>query len=350
MFKLTASTAALIAALSAAPALAQDTETDSTETTATEASEAPADSGAATESGPATAETGGEDEAADSADSSADADSADSAAQDGVAQSEAPAANADPATVVATVNGEDITLGQMAAMQLRMPPEMAQMPAEELWDAMLDEMIRQAALAQLGESDQTPLDQAALVNLRRDYLTRAAMAQIVDFEPSDDEIQAAYAEAFPEDDPINEYDADHILVETEEAANAIIEELEGGADFAELAAERSTDTGSAQNGGDLGWFTLDRMVPEFSTAVEGMEPGSTSSEPVQSQFGWHIIKLNETRVMEPPALEEIRPQLVEQVRRERLESEVEKVTSEATVERSEDLDPALLEQNILGVE
>ncbi|WBU64229.1 peptidylprolyl isomerase [Paracoccus aerodenitrificans] len=322
MFKLSASAIALLAALAAAPAFAQDDQ-----------------SGSADQQDAATA-----DQQAEAAEADTEAEAADAAENDAAAQS------ADPATVVATVNGKDITLGELAAMKLRLPPEMAGMPANELWDLMLDEVIRQTALAEFGEQDLSALDQAALVNLRRDYLTRSAMERIVDFEPTDEQIQAAYEEAFPAESPITEYNADHILVETEEAAASVIEELEGGADFAQLAQERSVDTGSAQSGGDLGWFTVDSMVPEFGNAVAGMEPGSTSAEPVQSQFGFHIIKLNETREMEPPALDEIREQLAQQVRRKKLEQEIERITSEATVERVEGLDPSLLDQNVLDEE
>lgn len=262
----------------------------------------------------------------------------------------APAFAQDADSVVATVDGTEITLGQMAAMKLSMPAEMAQMPAEEMWTVLLDEMVRQAALANAGEKELTALDRSFLANQRRDYLVRAMMERAADFEPSDEEIQAAYAAAFPADTPIVEYDADHILLETEEAANAVIEELANGGDFAKLAEERSTDTGSAQNGGDLGWFTADRMVPEFSEAVAAMEPGTTSTAPVQSQFGFHVIKLNETRDMTPPELTEVREALVQQVRREKVASEIQRIAGAAEVERVEGIDPGVLDQDILGVE
>ncbi|WBU60472.1 peptidylprolyl isomerase [Paracoccus albus] len=256
---------------------------------------------------------------------------------------------ADPDTVVATVDGTEITLGQMAAMKLSMPPDMAQVPANEMWDLLLDEMVRQAALANTGEEELTALDRAFLANQRRDYLVRAVMERVADFEPTDEEVQAAYAAAFPSDEPIQEYDADHILLETEEAANAVIEELNNGGDFAALAEERSVDTGSAQSGGDLGWFTADRMVPEFSEAVVAMEPGTTSEAPVQSQFGFHVIKLNETRDMTAPEMADVRETLVQQIRRQKVAEEIERIAGEATVERTEGIDPAVLDQNILEI-
>ena len=262
----------------------------------------------------------------------------------------APAFAQDADTVVAKVGDTEITLGQMAALKLTMPPEMAQVPAADLWNVLLDEMIRQAALANEGEKELTALDRAFLANQRRDYLVRSVMERVADFEPTDAEIEAAYAMAFPADTPITEYDADHILLESEDDAKAVIEELNNGGDFTKLAAERSTDTGSAPSGGDLGWFTADRMVPEFSEAVAAMEPGTTSTAPVQSQFGWHVIKLNETREMTPPTIEEIRDALVQQVRREKVSAEIERISGEAAVERIEGIDPTVLDQDILGVQ
>ncbi|HMQ42176.1 MAG TPA: peptidylprolyl isomerase [Paracoccus sp. (in: a-proteobacteria)] len=262
----------------------------------------------------------------------------------------APAFAQDADTVVAKVGDTEITLGQMAALKLTMPPEMAQVPAADLWNVLLDEMIRQAALANEGEKELTALDRAFLANQRRDYLVRSVMERVADFEPTDAEIEAAYAMAFPADTPITEYDADHILLESEDDAKAVIEELNNGGDFTKLAAERSTDTGSAPSGGDLGWFTADRMVPEFSEAVAAMEPGTTSTAPVQSQFGWHVIKLNETREMTPPTVEEIRDALVQQVRREKVSAEIERISGEAAVERIEGIDPTVLDQDILGVQ
>ncbi|MDO5641333.1 MAG: peptidylprolyl isomerase [Paracoccus sp. (in: a-proteobacteria)] len=262
----------------------------------------------------------------------------------------APARAEDADTVVATVNGAEITLGQMAAMKLSMPPDMAEMPAADIWDLLLDEMIRQAALAEAREQELSALDRAFLANQRRDYLVRAVMERIADFQPTDEEIQAAYARAFPAEAPIQEYEASHILLETEEAALAVIEEIGKGEDFAKLAEERSLDPGSAQNGGDLGWFTADRMVAPFATAVEAMEPGSTSTRPVQSPFGWHVIRLNEKRDMTPPELDQIRDALIQQIRREKVASEIDRITDEAQVQRVEGIDPAILDSDLLGIQ
>lgn len=97
-----------------------------------------------------------------------------------------------------------------------------------------------------------------------------------------------------------------------------------------------------------GWFSSDRMVKEFGDAVAGMEKGATSAAPVKSQFGWHVIKLNDTRVQTPPALADIREALLQQIRREKVEAEIERVTAAAKVDKTEGLDPAILDKDILG--
>jgi peptidyl-prolyl cis-trans isomerase C len=135
-------------------------------------------------------------------------------------------------------------------------------------------------------------------------------------------------------------------LETEEEAQAVIDELAEGADFAELAAERSVGP-SGPNGGQLGWFTAGMMVPEFEEAVFALEPGEVS-EPVETQFGWHVILLSDTRAQEPPALEEVRAELLEGLRRARVDARVEELMSEAEIERPElDIDPSVIANNDL---
>lgn len=261
-----------------------------------------------------------------------------------------PAIAQDADTVVATVDGTKITLGQMAAMKLGLPPDMANMPPAEIWDVLLNEIIRQTALANMGEKDQTPLDRAFLANQRRDYLVRAVIQRLAEFNPTDAEIQTAYEAAFPTGEPVTEYKADHILLQTKEAAQAVIEELNNGGDFTKLAEERSGDQGSAQNGGDLGWFTQDQMVKEFGDAIAGMKKGEISSSPVQTQFGWHVIKLDDTRTQTPPALDDVRDTLIQEIRREKVASEIDRISDEADVERVGDIDPEILNKDILEVE
>jgi hypothetical protein len=161
-------------------------------------------------------------------------------------------------------------------------------------------------------------------------------------------VQAAYDAAIADFEPATEYSAAHILVETEEEANDLLAQIEGGADFAALATEHSQDPGSGANGGALGWFGAGRMVPEFEAAVVGLEPGGLAG-PVQTQFGWHLIRLDETRETTPPPLEAVRAEVENQVRQEAVQAELEALRAGASIELVENAvapaairDPAVL--------
>lgn len=249
-------------------------------------------------------------------------------------------------TVVATVNGENITLAQMIAVREGLQAPFAQMPDQELYDAILDQMIRQVALSQVGEGEKSPRDEAALILDRRAYLAGAALEHAAQGEVSDEELRAAYEKDFAQAEPTTEYNAAHILVETEDEARAIRAEIDGGKDFGELAKEKSTGP-SGPNAGDLGWFTLDMMVEPFSNAVGKMKAGDVS-DPVKTQFGWHVIKLNETRNAEAPSFDDVRDQLAEKIRGEKMQARMDEVMAGARVERStEVIDPAMLKQSDL---
>ncbi|WP_299846065.1 peptidylprolyl isomerase [uncultured Paracoccus sp.] len=253
-----------------------------------------------------------------------------------------PAMAQDAETVVAKVNGLDITLGEMITMGQRMGAEGQQITADDAtWQMMLDQLVRQTAVASAKGDTLTAADRANLELQRRAYLASAALEKVAEPEPTDEEIKAAYDKYFGATEPKTEYSAAHILVETEEDAKAVKAELDGGADFGTVAEERSTGP-SGPNKGDLGWFAADQMVPAFAEAVQAMEKGQIS-EPVQTEFGWHIIKLNDTRTAEPPKLDEVKEQLVQQVRRDKVDAEIERLVSEAKVEKTEGLDPKLLE-------
>jgi peptidyl-prolyl cis-trans isomerase C len=148
--------------------------------------------------------------------------------------------------------------------------------------------------------------------IREVYLEREIDARITDAM-----VQDAYRAHLADNPPADEHHARHILLETEEAAREVIVLLDGGADFAELAKERSTGP-SGPNGGDLGYFAAEQMVPEFSQATAALEPGQYSAEPTETQFGWHVIKVEDRRIGETVPLEAIEAQLREVLAREAL--------------------------------
>lgn len=251
-------------------------------------------------------------------------------------------------TVLATVNGKEITLGSLIAMTSMLPQEYQQLPDEVLFDGMIDQLIQQELLAAAAEADMNPLREAGLANAARNYLATSIVEEVANAPVTDEELQAVYDDIFASVEPSTEYNASHILVETEEEAAELVTLLADGADFAELAAERSTGP-SGPNGGQLGWFSQGMMVAPFEEAVMALEVGEVSV-PVQTQFGWHVIILNDSRTEELPSIDEVRAELEETVRQERVESLIASLTDEGDVTRPElDIDPALIRNvDLLG--
>jgi peptidyl-prolyl cis-trans isomerase C len=246
-------------------------------------------------------------------------------------------------TVVATVNGTKITLGHMIALRETLPPEYQQLPDDVLFKGIYEQLIQQEVLAQ-SIKDLTPRAQATIDNDKRGLVSGLAIEGIVKEAVTDAALQAAYDARFKDSKPQTEYSAAHILVDTEEEANKIKADLAGGADFAELAKAKSTDTGSGANGGDLGWFGLGMMVKPFEDAVVAAKVGEVAG-PVQSEFGYHLILVKETRVAEQPTLDQMRDELAAEVENAAINAKIEELTKGATVTRDgEALDPAILKK------
>lgn len=245
-------------------------------------------------------------------------------------------------TVVATVNDTEITLGHMIVARASLPQQYQQLPEDVLFKGLLDQLVQQTALADSFTGELPPRVTLSLENETRSLTAGEAIEGVMAEDVSDEELQAAYDAQYSDAEPEPEFNASHILVETKEEADAIKAELDGGADFAELAKEKSTGP-SGPGGGSLGWFGPGMMVPAFEEAVAGMEAGSVS-EPVETQFGWHVIKLNETRTAEAPALEDVREELETQIRQTNVQEAIESLTDAAEVDRSaaEGVDPSVL--------
>lgn len=244
-------------------------------------------------------------------------------------------------SVIATVNGTDITLGHVIMLRRQLPEEYRNLPDDVLWEGIVSQLVEQSLLAEQIDGDNLPLEvQLAIENEMRAQLAAAQIDAVLSRDISDEAIEARYQETVASMEPTPEYNASHILVETEDEALALVETLEDGKDFAELAMEKSTGP-SGPNGGDLGWFGLGMMVPEFEVAVTGMEVGGISA-PVQTQFGWHVIKLDEYRETPVPTLQELRPQLMDQLRQQAVALEIEALTETSEITRVEGIDPALM--------
>lgn len=245
-------------------------------------------------------------------------------------------------TVVATVNGTEITLGHMLVLRAGLPDQFAQLPAEVLYSGILDQLVQQTLMVGAHSGEMSRRSQLMLDNERRAVMASEEINRITDAAVTDAAIEAYFQANYLEGADVPEYRAAHILVETEETALELIGLLENGADFAALAQEHSTGP-SGPGGGQLGWFGPGMMVEPFQEAVEQMEVGDVSA-PVQTQFGWHVILLSETRVADRPELEEVRLEIEDALRTAAVADAIEALSAQGTIDRSagDALDPSVL--------
>lgn len=245
-------------------------------------------------------------------------------------------------TVVATVNGSDITLGQMIAVRETLPQQYQTLDPNVLFSGLLDQMVQQTLLAQSIENNIPKRAALTLQTQRAAILANEAISAVIAERVDEAAIQAAYDIKYGAFEGAPEFNASHILVETQEEAQAIATEIRAGADFAETAMEKSTGP-SGPRGGALGWFGAGAMVAPFEEAVQALKVGEVS-DPVETQFGWHVIILNETRTQEAPTLEMVRPELQTDAENIAAENYIAELTEAAVVDLSgaDGLDPTLI--------
>ena len=243
--------------------------------------------------------------------------------------------SADEDAVVAIVDGVAVHRSELEDVARGLPEQFRQMPLQALYGILLDRVIDFRLLANEAERLEVaddPAVEAALARARADVLRDALVQQRIREETTTDKLRERYEGLKQSEDfAKEEVHARHILTESEEEAKAVIEELQGGADFAALAAERSVGP-SAQGGGDLGFFRREQMVPEFAEAAFALQPGEITTEPVQTQFGWHVIDVVERRNVEP-TYDETAPQLRQELAREIVTALVEDLRGDAEIER-----------------
>ncbi|MFK7751954.1 MAG: peptidylprolyl isomerase [Sedimentitalea sp.] len=251
-------------------------------------------------------------------------------------------AEPDASTVVARVNGTEITLGHVIVAHATLPQQYKELPAEVLYEAIIDQLVQQSTLDQAFDQADPMAVRLSLENERRSLRAAEEIERIMAAAASESDIQASYTNRYSEGFGGMEFNASHILVETEEEAKAIKADIDDGADFATMAREKSTGP-SGPGGGALGWFGKGAMVPEFETAVVAMSPGDVS-DPVQTQFGWHLIRLKESRQTTAPELAEVRAEIANELRQAAVESKIEELTADAEIERVEieDLAPEII--------
>lgn len=245
-------------------------------------------------------------------------------------------------TVLATVNGTDITMGHVIVAAAILPEQYRTLPDAVLFQGVLDQLIQQQALADQFEGDLPARATLSLENERRSLTAGEKVEELMAAAVTDADAQAAYDEQYGGADAQQEYNASHILVETKEEADAIKADLDGGADFGALAREKSTGP-SGPSGGSLGWFGAGQMVPAFEQATFALSAGEVS-EPVQTQFGWHVILLSETRIQEAPAFADVEEELKAQIAQVRIQDQITEAEATADVDRSgaEGVDPTMI--------
>jgi peptidyl-prolyl cis-trans isomerase C len=246
------------------------------------------------------------------------------------------AKSATPATpAIATVNGKPISSEFFDEFLTAATGQPAAQATPEQKSQLLDQLLNMSVAAQSAETDGLANDAAVktrLELLRLQVLAEAASEKFMKAHPSTEaEIKAEYdtqVAAMPK-----EYRARHILVDSKETAESVIRELDAGGDFAKLASKQSKDQASAAKGGELDWFRLDHMVKPFSDAVLALDKGQTTKEPVQSEFGWHVIRLEDERSPAAPAFEEVKDRVDMIVKRKKLQAHFEELRKTANVQK-----------------
>jgi len=240
----------------------------------------------------------------------------------------------DPNKVVATVNGQNITEAEVKLAEEELDPQLGQLPPDQRRANALSALIDIRLMA--AEEEKTGVADTEDFKRRMDFLRlRALHSEFVGNKVAkavtDAEVRARYDKEIAAAPAVNEVRASHILVKTEDEAKAVIAELDKGGDFEALAKEKSQDPGSGASGGDLGFFGPGRMVPEFEKAAMELEVGQYTKAPVQSQFGWHVIKVTDKRPQQPPAYEQVRGEIRSIMLREKYFAEVAALRKAADV-------------------
>jgi peptidyl-prolyl cis-trans isomerase C len=250
-----------------------------------------------------------------------------------------PVLAAEPASV-ATVNGEAITVDDYRVQQSRLPAEyFTGSEAARTHDLMLRELINDALLLDAAKKDgiaKTPEYAARIAEYRQYVLRELYLTTYLKTAITEDMLRKQYATEYEQGSKSREINARHILVKTKAEAEAIIVQLDKGAAFADLAKDKSTDISKIQ-GGDLGWFSYETMVPAFADAAFKLKKGEYTKTPVQSPFGFHVIKLEDSRAKKIPSFEEVRGQLEGDLNQKLIEARLAELRKTAKITLNKDL-------------
>jgi len=250
------------------------------------------------------------------------------------AMAEEKAAGGDP--VIARVNGQEIRRSELIREIQLMGPQAQQMPMQMLYPQLLQKMIALKVVSAQGYAQKLQNEKEVkdrLKNAEEQIVADVYVRRAVQPKITEDKIKKRYDELAAKYKPEDEVRARHILVQTEAEANDILKQIKSGSDFTKLATEKSKDTGSSKQGGDLGYFTRSAMVKPFADAAFGMKNGDVSDKPVKTDFGYHIIKVEDRRKSSAPPIAEVKDQISMQLEQELVVQVVKDLEAKAKIER-----------------
>ena len=247
--------------------------------------------------------------------------------------------------IVANVNNEDISLETMIHAMNELPPEIQSQPFMSYYEDLLERVIDIKLFAQEGKKmklDEEPSVRAAIDFVIEKVLMQAFLSKYVQENIKEENLKASYNNFIADETSREEIKASHILMDTESEAIDVINMLNDGDDFAELAKNKSTGP-SGPSGGDLGWFKRGQMVPPFEKAAFSLNKNEISQRPVQTQFGWHVIKIFDKRIPEAPSYENMKSKLIQDLERKIVSKKIQDLRNDALIEKlsSSELEPLL---------
>ena len=247
--------------------------------------------------------------------------------------------------IVANVNNEDISLETMIHAMNELPPEIQSQPFMSYYEDLLERVIDIKLFAQEGKKmklDEEPSVRAAIDFVIEKVLMQAFLSKYVQENIKEENIKASYNNFIADETSREEIKASHILMDTESEAIDVINMLNNGNDFAELAKNKSTGP-SGPSGGDLGWFKRGQMVPPFEKAAFSLNKNEITQRPVQTQFGWHVIKIFDKRIPEAPSYESMKSKLIQDLERKIVSKKIQDLRNDALIEKlsSSELEPLL---------
>ena len=247
--------------------------------------------------------------------------------------------------IVANVNNEDISLETMIHAMNELPPEIQSQPFMSYYEDLLERVIDIKLFAQEGKKmklNEEPSVRAAIDFVIEKVLMQAYLSKYVQENIKEENLKASYNNFIADETSREEIKASHILMDTESEAIDVINMLNDGDDFAELAKNKSTGP-SGPSGGDLGWFKRGQMVPPFEKAAFSLNKNEITQRPVQTQFGWHVIKIFDKRIPEAPSYESMKNKLIQDLERKIVSKKIQDLRNDALIEKlsSSELEPLL---------